>query len=399
MQGTPNQTKSGSDSIMPFSKDSSNKDETSGLHDLQAMASSAKRRRSQRLSTQIDAQESLLRSTAALDTVVLPDPNKEQEVSIDTAAVEAKATGTGTSSPVTNTNKAAAASPVTELAEESSSSSGKGVYVAFALVAAVAAGVYFFLFSSKSSSDTQVSAKPVAAAVVDIAEPDPTPEPAADPSVDPGEEQVEPEVSETEPAAATDPVVPAKEETDKPSNSNTDSSSKTKGSKAEKAKAEKAKAEKAKAEKAKAEKPKVAAAKEKPEKATKTEPKAEKKPDPNASLDDVLSSVTGGVDKPIAKETGESKPTKTSLSRGDIAKAMGKVKGAAKSCYKVEEFSGMVKVKYSVAPDGSVIKASATGAHKSSPTGACVVKAAKKAKFPPYSGAAMSSTFPFLLAP
>tara|TARA_R110002096_G_scaffold292224_1_gene486569 strand:+ start:128398 stop:129609 length:1212 start_codon:yes stop_codon:yes gene_type:complete len=403
MQGTQNQTKSGANSIMPFTKDSSNKDETSGLHDLQAMASSAKRRRSQRLSTQMDAQDSLLQSTAALDAVVLPDPSKEQEVSIDPISATATASPAAKTAAATlGTSVANAALPVSEMAE-STSSSGKGLYIGLLLAAAVAAGAYFVLGSSaeepvaaqpsaaEPSAAEPSAAEPSVAVAPDVEEPAPSEEPAVVPALDPDEESADSKDEGADIEAASDPVDVASAKSD-------DSEKVVKSSKTENS----SKNNDAKSEaKPSAEKTKVAAVvkDKKPADKKPAEPKAEKKPDANASLDDVLSSVTGGVDKPIAKEKTDTESSKTSLSRGDIAKAMGKVKGAAKGCYKVEEFSGMVKVKYSVGPDGSVTKAAATGAHASSPTGACVVKAALKAKFPAYSGAAMSSTYPFLLAP
>ena len=402
MQGTQNQTKSGANSIMPFTKDSSNKDETSGLHDLQAMASSAKRRRSQRLSTQMDAQDSLLQSTAALDAVVLPDPSKEQAVSIDpiaasaTAAPAAKKAAAAAGASVANV-----ALPVTEMAESTSSSSGKGLYIGLLLAAAVAAGAYFVL---GSSADEPVAAQPSAAetsvaVAPEVVDPAPSVEAAVVPALDPDEETTDSNGEGADIEAGTNPadVEPASD-VDVASAKSDDGEKVVKSSKTENS----SKNSDAKSEpKPSVEKTKVAAVvkDKKPADKKPIEAKTEKKPDANASLDDVLSSVTGGVDKPISKEKADTAPSKTSLSRGDIAKAMGKVKGAAKGCYKVEEFSGMVKVKYSVGPDGSVTKAAATGAHASSPTGACVVKAALKAKFPAYSGAAMSSTYPFLLAP
>lgn len=398
MQGTQNQTKSGSNSNMPFSKDSSNKDETSGLHDLQAMASSAKRRRSQRLSSQMDAQDSLLQSTAALDAVVLPDPNKEQVVAIaDVAPIADKAkTSSALSGAGASVASVASAVPATELAESTKSSSGKGLYVAFALAAAAAVAAYV-LFTNKSATPAEPAAKPVAAVVPVAVEPEAVEPEVVEPAVEPAANLDD---SATDDSAtndsATDPVAKDSEEPSKPA---VDVAKADKTPKSEKSSKSENKASETKA---KTQTTKVAAvAKDKkPVKDSKpAETKVEKKPDANASLDDVLSSVTGGVDKPIAKETDKAAPSKTSLSRGDIAKAMGKVKGSAKACYKLEEFSGMVKVKYSVGSDGSVTKAAATGAHASSKTGACVAKAAKKAKFPPYSGAAMSSTYPFLLAP
>tara|TARA_R110002073_G_scaffold218689_2_gene378972 strand:+ start:2048 stop:3265 length:1218 start_codon:yes stop_codon:yes gene_type:complete len=405
MQGTQNQTKSGANSIMPFTKDSSNKDETSGLHDLQAMASSAKRRRSQRLSTQMDAQDSLLQSTAALDAVVLPDPSKEQEVSIDPISATATASPAAKTAAATlGTSVANAALPVSEMAE-STSSSGKGLYIGLLLAAAVAAGAYFVLGSSaeepvaaQPSAAEPSAAEPSVAVAPGVEEPAPNEEAAVVPAMDPDEESADSKDEGADIEAASDDVEAASDPVDVASAKSDDSEKVVKSSKTENS----SKNNDAKSEaKPSAEKTKVAAVvkDKKPADKKPAEPKTEKKPDANASLDDVLSSVTGGVDKPIAKEKTDTEPSKTSLSRGDIAKAMGKVKGAAKGCYKVEEFSGMVKVKYSVGSDGSVTKAAATGAHASSPTGACVVKAALKAKFPAYSGAAMSSTYPFLLAP
>ena len=92
-------------------------------------------------------------------------------------------------------------------------------------------------------------------------------------------------------------------------------------------------------------------------------------------------------------------PTKKTLGRGDVSKAMNAVKPKALSCYKAEKFSGVVNVKFSVSPEGKITKAAAKGAHAGSKTGACVVKAVNSAKFPAFAGTVMSFTFPFLLSP
>lgn len=400
MQGTQNQIKSSSHSIMPFQNDSGNKDETSDLHDLQAMASSAKKRRSQRLSSQMDAQDSLLQSSAALDAVVLPDPNKEQNVSIvDVATAKAAANGTDVVAEV-----AMAAAPVAVMEEKKSS--GKGLYVGLALAAAAAAGAFFMLGQKDTPSESTATA-PAAVSAAAPAASDPSTAPEAPPVpaiVDDESENSEmaaladdeaaSETEDTEPAAVSD----TQEDTDaEPAASE----------KVAKVKSEKPKADLEKTDKEKADKPKVVAAAN--EKNTKSDegkeekPKKEEKPEPkldsNASMDDILSSVTGGIDKPIAKKEEADTPSRTTLSRGDVAKAMKKITPSAKACYKVEEFSGMVKIKYSVDPDGSVTKAAASAPHASSKTGQCVVDAVKKASFPPFNGATMSFTFPFLLAP
>src|SRR5678815_5645664 len=66
------------------------KEENTGLHDIKAMAQSAKRRVSRRISTQSEAEEQLLSSSGSMRQVVLPDPTKE--IPVDVApAVDAPA--------------------------------------------------------------------------------------------------------------------------------------------------------------------------------------------------------------------------------------------------------------------------------------------------------------------
>ena len=195
----------------------------------------------------------------------------------------------------------------------------------------------------------------------------------------------EPETDEVE--SEEPEVVPEKVEKKAVAAKKVEKDSKPKAEKAEKV----AKATSAAKEEAAAKKAEKVAKKETPKKKVSSSD--------GASLDDVLSSVTGGVNERIAAPTENKKPSKKKLDRGDVSKAMKGVTPKAKRCYSVEEFSGSVLVKYSVGPDGKVTKASATGAHKSSPTGACVVKAVKSATFPAFDGATMSFSFPFLLSP
>ncbi len=378
MQSTQTPTKTAS--TMPFNK---NKDslivEDSELDDLQAMASSAKRRRSQRLSSQMDAQDSLLQSNAVLDAVVLPDPSKQAAVSIAEVAA-----------PATAVAKESAVKPVVAAAEpqQGPASSNKGLYVGLGLLV-VGAAAAFLLLGGDTKADEQATSEAVAAAVVDDAVVDDELPPAIEMApalaleedakeavVEPAADTVEEVVEEAAPKKKTDVGVEKNAKTPKNAKEKVPRLAvepKTKPSKPGPAKPGPAKPDPAK-------------------------PDPAKKSGKSSSLDDVLSSVTGGVDKPIAKQEDE-RPSKKTLGRGDVAKAMKKITPAAKSCYSAEEFSGMVKVKYSVAPDGSISKASATGAHKDSKTGKCVVRAVRKAKFPAFSGATMSFSFPFLLSP
>jgi len=114
-------------------------------------------------------------------------------------------------------------------------------------------------------------------------------------------------------------------------------------------------------------------------------------------LNDVLNQVTGGVDAPKAEEEKKAAvPTKKSLDRRDVDNAMEPVRGAALKCSALEQYEGSVSVKFTVAPSGQVTSATAT--NKKGPTGDCVAKAVKKAKFPAFDGSATSFTYPFLLA-
>jgi hypothetical protein len=116
-------------------------------------------------------------------------------------------------------------------------------------------------------------------------------------------------------------------------------------------------------------------------------------------LNDVLNDVTGGVQAPAKQEeAAPKKPSKKELDRGDVARAMGAVRSSVMRCRDKEQFEGTVTVKFHVAPSGEVTAAEATGSKAGTPTGNCVAAAVKKAKFPAFDGAPTSFTYPFLLA-
>ncbi len=402
------QGRMGQAAMMPASD--STTDDNSGLHDLKALASSTKQRRSQRLSSQMEAQDSLLQSAASLEAVALPAPSKEQPMSLSAVTLGDSPLASATVASSTATTDLAASSHSTIGTPPASLSK----YLLLGGLALAAAAVAFYMMrggASDGGNDESVTA--ANAIVTPLAN-----EPEAN----------EPEAVETTPAAAAVPVVVAAETLDEPETAelavddeaaelSADATDETAASDEvpvvvketpKKGKTSKAdpstKSERAAAKtEAKAKRALAKAEKKAAKEAKKAAKAASGKPAPvlgegGASLDDVLSSVTGGINKPIVEEKDD-KPSKKRLERGDISKAMKAISSAAKSCYSVEEFSGSVMVKYSVAPSGTMTKAVGMGAHKSSKTGKCVVKAVKKAKFPAFSGVTQSFTFPFLLSP
>jgi hypothetical protein len=381
-------------------------DEHSGLHDLKALASSTKQRRSRRLSSEMDAQDSLLQSAASLEAVALPDPSKEQPVSVAAVALTDAPLAAQATTATTATETSAPAFASLDKPKSSSK-----MLIGLVVVAAAAAAAFFVMNGAGEGDKTETeTAAAIAPADTESApELDPTPvEPAPEvaplPAADDAEETAGDELAaadltvsdEATDEEATDEEVVADEVVaEKP-----EKAAKSSSKKAEKSD-KRVKSDKSdKSDKA------VAVAKpkkeEKPAKEDKASKKSEKAPvlgEGGADLDDVLSSVTGGVDKPIVSDEKDDKPSKKKLERGDVAKAMKSISSAAKSCYSAEEYTGTVIVKYSVGSDGKIKKAAATGKHKSSKTGKCVVAAVKKAKFPAFSGSTQSFSFPFLLSP
>jgi hypothetical protein len=102
-------------------------------------------------------------------------------------------------------------------------------------------------------------------------------------------------------------------------------------------------------------------------------------------------------DEPAKAEKAE-KAEKKELERGQVSRALEDIHGQVQSCRDAEQFIGTVTVKFMVAPSGQVTSAAATGAHSGSRTGACVARAVRQARFPTFDGVPISFTYPFLLS-
>ncbi len=122
----------------------------------------------------------------------------------------------------------------------------------------------------------------------------------------------------------------------------------------------------------------------------------------------------GGSDDPLAKllgSAGGSKtsrpaprprpratPSKESLSRSDITKAIGRISGAVRGCYNKYKVTGLVWVRVTVSgSSGRVSSASVTGKFSGTPTGKCVARAVKRARFAKFSRSSQSFKYPFRL--
>ncbi len=118
------------------------------------------------------------------------------------------------------------------------------------------------------------------------------------------------------------------------------------------------------------------------------------------SIDDLLGDATGGS-KPTPPGGGGAigpKPDKKSLDGKDIKAGMGAVSSKAQACFDQHGVAGYVKVKATVDPAGKVIKVDAVGDFAGTPTGACVAAAVKAgASFPPWDGSQMTINYGYTL--
>jgi|GEM_PF-3068622 anti-sigma factor RsiW len=126
-------------------------------------------------------------------------------------------------------------------------------------------------------------------------------------------------------------------------------------------------------------------------------PAAKKKPE---SIDSLIDNALGGqaVAKPKAAKAPVASDAPKSLTMNQIRGGMRKIKPSVQACYDKYQVEGKATVKMTIAPNGTVSSAKIKGKFFGSDTGACVVRAAKKAKFPKFSGPPMAGiSYPFML--
>ncbi len=96
-------------------------------------------------------------------------------------------------------------------------------------------------------------------------------------------------------------------------------------------------------------------------------------------------------------DNDEDKPLPTELSRVVIAEAMGHIRAQVFACFERLHVPGAAPLTYEVAGNGSVQSVKLGGALAGTPTGDCIVEAARGARFPRFDGSIQTFTYPFFL--
>lgn len=393
------------------------REENSGLHEIKALAKSAKQRMSQRMSSQSESEESLLKeatSSGSFRAVALPDPKLQTappQVARSTepakkTATKASAEVAAVASAVDTEESSAGASFQPRLLEQPKGPpywllGGVAVVAAAALVAVFV----FDVGRSSKSGDGQVASAPTSESAAPVADQASSAEqPAAAAQAPVAEPLVEAEPEGGEAAAGSAELLAAANSSDEDEDQNaTEGSSESRDSaRAERRAARANAADKGDDDAKRAQKE----AKQETAKG-KAGSTSSKSADIGVSsgaggqqdLESVLDSVTGGVDSIKDAEVDKpAKPKKKELDRRDVSSAMDKIRGSAIRCGEVEGYTSSVSVKFVVDPSGKVSSAKVVGAKAGTMTGDCVVSAVKRAKFPPFDGSPTTFTFPFLLA-
>jgi hypothetical protein len=378
------------------------REENSGLHEIKALASTTRRRISQRVSSEAEKEESLLvgaSSGSFRAAAALPDP---------AAAAEPASVRIGR--PV----MVRPASEVDRRPMPARSSSVPFWVLGGVATAAAAAAVAVFVFGvGREKADQELASSPSKGDVV--ARATGTQEPASEGALaadDPASGDMKfAQPPPTDPAAAAPGAAPAASATSSPTVAvlaEPEKKAEDRGGDEGGAKGggglvgRSGDGKDSAADKNDPARERRDASKESEKESKKAKPQQGKGAagEGGQDLNDVLDEVTGGIKSPAApvEQEGPKKPSKKGLDRSDVAKAMGAVRSQVMRCRDKEQFEGTVTVKFHVAPSGAVTSAEATGGKAGSSTGACVAAAVKKAKFPPFDGASTSFTYPFLLA-
>lgn len=369
-----------------------------GSQDIRALAETTKKRISQRISAQIEAQEPLPSSSLAMRTISLPEPGKDFQV---------YATDRG-------------ARPAVALPEQQKSPA----WVYAAASAAAAAAVVFFLVRGQDREPVRVTSQDTAA---NMTQPGGAWAPAMDGTGHTGDvggqpvpddrallQEPAPPAGSMESGGAADTAsAPAAQGlTAGPSAGDQKVGSAAKNvatttprdaikappaggaGAATRTKADRAPADE-EASDDKSDGDTAAGTKE-----AQTTPAD--KPKPSDTLDDLLTEASGGAARPggegeAKKDADETKPKRMKREPDEIKTAMSAVEGKAQACFARFQVPGTVMIRFSVEPDGRVTSAQATGPFKGTDTGACVADAVKSARLSAYDGPPTTYNYAFLL--
>lgn len=126
--------------------------------------------------------------------------------------------------------------------------------------------------------------------------------------------------------------------------------------------------------------------------------------DDGAVADQALAELLGESPAPAGHAVTEAAPAapavpeKKALTKDDVRHALKGITARLSSCH-AGDASPNVVVRFTVAPAGTVKTAQATGEHASTAAGKCVVRAVKSARFPATSGRPMTFSLPFFIDP
>jgi hypothetical protein len=100
---------------------------------------------------------------------------------------------------------------------------------------------------------------------------------------------------------------------------------------------------------------------------------------------------------PPPPDDGEEPQLPIELSRTAIAQAMGQIRSQVFACFQRYQIPGTAQLTYEVAGNGLVQAVRLDGALAGTPTGACVLDAARNAHFPGFDGPIQTFNYPFFL--
>jgi hypothetical protein len=114
----------------------------------------------------------------------------------------------------------------------------------------------------------------------------------------------------------------------------------------------------------------------------------------------VVGAAASGSSQSAAGDDDDDDPEEhlaSELTRPVIAEAMGRIRAQVFACYERFRVPGSVPLTFEVAGNGSVQSVKLSGSLTGTPTGDCVVEAARGAKFPRFDGPVQTFTYPFFL--
>lgn len=129
--------------------------------------------------------------------------------------------------------------------------------------------------------------------------------------------------------------------------------------------------------------------------------RGKKGPKKRDSLDDLIDgALTGGKKRKPRKKAPAATASDNlpeSLTKSQIQGGMRKTKTRVQACYDRFKVPGLARVSITIGRGGRVSSAKVKGVFAGTPTGDCVKKATRSARFPKFKGSPITITYPFIL--